>query len=125
MIKRLEDDDKGENDDDVEADGMKQMLPPKVANKGKSKITSVLKQSTASCGKWKGNATLKAYFILRSIHGVQKSLQSSWKNKEVIEQCDLAITKWIIDACVPFNAANSIYYQHSIDGITTMSSCYK
>ena len=53
MIKQLEDDDKGEDDDDDEADGKKQMLPPKVSNKGKSKITNVVKQSTTSCGKQK------------------------------------------------------------------------
>jgi len=53
MIKQLEDDDKGEDDDDDEADGKKQMLLPKVSNKGKSKITNVVKQSTTSCGKQK------------------------------------------------------------------------
>ena len=125
MIRQFEDDCKGDDDDDVEANGKKQMLPPKVANKGKSKITGVVKQSTASCGKHKENATLGAYFIPRSTHGAQKSLQSCWKNKEVIERCDLAIAKWMIDACVPFNTANSIYYQHAIDGITTMGPGYK
>jgi len=128
MIKQLEDDDKGEDDDDDdddEADGKKQMLPPKVANKGKSKITNVFKQSTASCGKQKENATVGAYFIPRTTHGAQKSLQSCWKNKEVIERCDLAIAKWMIDACVPFNAANSVYYQYAIDGITAMGPGYK
>jgi hypothetical protein len=52
MIKQLEDDCKGDDDDndddDAEVDGKKQMLPPKVANKGKSKITSTVKQSTIS-----------------------------------------------------------------------------
>jgi hypothetical protein len=110
MIRQFEDDCKGDDDDDVEANGKKQMLPPKVANKGKSKTTGVVKQSTASCGKHKEKATLGAYFIPRSTHGAQKSLQSCWKNKEVIERCDLAIEKWMIDACVSFNAANSIYY---------------
>ena len=54
MIWQLEDDDKGEddfnNDDDVEANGKKQMLQPKVANKEKSIITSIVKQSTTSYG---------------------------------------------------------------------------
>jgi hypothetical protein len=97
MIRQLEDDCKGnddDNDDDVvEADGKKLMLPPKVANKGKSKITSVVKQSSASYGKQKENRTLGAYFIPRTTHGAQKSLQSCWKNKEAIERCDLAIAK--------------------------------
>jgi len=56
MIRQLEDDCKGDDDDnddndDAEVDGKKQMLPPKVTNKGKSKITSVVKQLTASYGK--------------------------------------------------------------------------
>jgi len=47
MIRQLEDDCKGDDDDNdddvVEADGKKLMLPPKVANKGKSKITGAVK----------------------------------------------------------------------------------
>jgi hypothetical protein len=129
MIRQLEDDCKGDDDDndddDAEADGKKLMLPPKVANKRKSKITGAAKQSSASCGKQKENITLEAYFIPRTTHGAQKSLQSCWKNKEAIERCDLAIAKWMIDACVPFNAANSVYYQHAIDGITAMGPGYK
>jgi hypothetical protein len=31
----------------------------------------------------------------------------------------------MIDACVSFNAANSVYYQHAIDGITAMGPGYK
>ena len=54
MIRQLEDDckdDDDDNGDDVEADGKKQMFPPKVANKEKSKIIDIVKQLTASCGK--------------------------------------------------------------------------
>ena len=101
------------------------MLPPKVANKGKSKITSVVKQSSTSCGKQKENITLGAYFIPIITHSAQKSLQSCLKNKEAIERCDLSIAKWMIDACVPFNAINSMYYQHAINAATTMCPGYK
>jgi len=80
MIRQLEDDYKGDDDDneddDAEANGKKLMLPPKVANKEKSKITGVVKQSSASCGKQKENITLGAFFIPRTTHGAQKSLQS-------------------------------------------------
>jgi len=31
----------------------------------------------------------------------------------------------MIDACVPFNAVNSVYYQHAIDVVTAMSPGYK
>ena len=78
MIRQLEDDCKGNDDDndddDVEVDGKKLMLPPKVANKGNSKIIGVVKQSSASFGKQKENITLGAYFIPRTNHGAQKSL---------------------------------------------------
>ena len=56
---------------------------------------------------------------------LKRSLQSCWKNKEVIEQCDLVIAKWMIDACVSFNVVNSIYRQHVINGIIAMSPTYK
>ena len=83
MIRHLEDDCKGDDDDDAEADGKKLMLSPKVANKGKSKITGAVKQSSASQGKQKENITLGAYFIPRTTHGAQKSLQSCWKTKKL------------------------------------------
>jgi len=31
----------------------------------------------------------------------------------------------MIDACVPFNVVNSVYYQHAIDAVTTMGPGYK
>jgi hypothetical protein len=31
----------------------------------------------------------------------------------------------MIDACVPFNVVNSVYYQHVIDAVTAMGSGYK
>ena len=60
----------------------------------------------------------------RTTYGAQKSLRSCWKNK-VVERCDLFIAKWMIDACVPFNIVNSVYYQHVIDVVTTMSLGHK
>ena len=42
MIRQLKDDDKNDNDDYTEADGKKQILPPKDAKKRKSKITSIV-----------------------------------------------------------------------------------
>ncbi|XP_061361535.1 uncharacterized protein LOC133305351 [Gastrolobium bilobum] len=42
-----------------------------------------------------------------------------------MEKCDLAISKWMIDAGVPFNAVNSSYYQPMIDVICSMGPGYK
>ncbi|XP_061359929.1 uncharacterized protein LOC133303974 [Gastrolobium bilobum] len=42
-----------------------------------------------------------------------------------MEKCDLAISKWMIDAGVPFNAVNSLYYQPMIYAICSMGPGYK
>ncbi|XP_034893435.1 uncharacterized protein [Populus alba] len=101
------------------------MLPPKVAKKKKIQSTGTLKQSTTSYGKQKKSATLGTYFMPRTTPGAQKSLQNCWQRKEAVERCDLALTKWMFDACVPFNAVNSVYYQHAIDAVTAMGPGYK
>ncbi|XP_011048650.1 PREDICTED: uncharacterized protein LOC105142630 [Populus euphratica] len=61
----------------------------------------------------------------RTTPGAQKSLQNCWQRKEAVERCDLALAKWMFDACVPFNAVNSVYYQHAIDAVTAMGPDYK
>ncbi|XP_052303624.1 uncharacterized protein LOC18105520 [Populus trichocarpa] len=61
----------------------------------------------------------------RTTPGAQKSLQNCWQRKEAVERCDLALAKWMFDACVPFNAVNSVYYQHAIDAVTAMGPGYK
>jgi len=101
------------------------MLPPKVAKKKKIQSTSTVKQLTTSYGKQKKSATLGTYFMSRTTSGAQKSLQNCWQRKEAVERCDLALAKWMFDACVSFNAINSAYYQHAIDVETAMGPGYK
>ncbi|XP_061958962.1 uncharacterized protein LOC133680161 [Populus nigra] len=127
MIRQLEDDgdDDDEEEDDEDVNTKKHMLPPKVAKKKKIQSTSTVKQSTTSYGKQKKSATLGTYFMPRTTPGAQKSLQNCWQRKEAVERCDLALAKWMFDACVPFNAVNSVYYQHAIDAVTTMGPGYK
>jgi hypothetical protein len=79
------------------------MLPPKVAKKKRIQSTSTVKQST-----------LGTYFMPITTPGAQKSLQNCWQRKGAVERCDLALAKWMIDACVPFNAVNSV-----------LSACHK
>ncbi|XP_061978670.1 uncharacterized protein LOC133699447 [Populus nigra] len=116
MIRQLEDDD---------VNTKKYMLPPKVAKKKKSQSTSTVKQLTASYGKQKESAKLGVYFMPRTTPDAQKSLKNYWQRKEAFEQCDLALVKWMIDACVSFNVVNSVYYQHVIDALTAMGPGYK
>ncbi|XP_061984224.1 uncharacterized protein LOC133703621 [Populus nigra] len=61
----------------------------------------------------------------RTTPSAQKSLKNCWQMKEVVERYDLALAKWMSDACVPFNVVNSVYYQHVIDVIVAMSPGYK
>ena len=61
----------------------------------------------------------------RTTPGAQKSLQNCWQRKEAVERCDLALAKWMIDARMPFNVVNSVYYQHAIDVVTVIGSSYK
>ncbi|KAF1874119.1 hypothetical protein Lal_00041563 [Lupinus albus] len=73
----------------------------------------------------KGKGHIGSYFMPRTTHGAQPTLKSVMQSKEVIEKCDLAITKWMIDACVSFNATNSAYYQPMIDALCSMGPGYK
>ena len=86
------------------------MLPPKVAKKKNIQSISTVKQSTTSYGKQKKSAILGTYFIPRTTPSAQKSLHNCWQRKEAVERCDLALAKWMTDACVPFNVVNSVYY---------------
>ena len=48
--------------------------------------------------------------MLRTTPGAQKSFQNCWQRKEAVERCDIALAKWMINACVPVNDVNSVYY---------------
>ncbi|KAF1881551.1 hypothetical protein Lal_00021403 [Lupinus albus] len=73
----------------------------------------------------KGKGRIGSYFMPRTTPGAQPTLKSVMQSKEVIEKCDLAIAKWMIDASVPFNATNSTYYQPMIDALCSMGPGYK
>ena len=91
----------------------KYILPPKVEKK-RIQSTNIVKQVTTSYDKQKKSATLGAYFMSRTTPGAQKSLQNCWQRKEAVERCDLALAKWMIDACVPFNVIECV-----------LSACHK
>jgi hypothetical protein len=61
----------------------------------------------------------------KTTSSAQKSLKNCWQRKEVVERFDLALAKWMIDACVSFIVVNFMYYQHAIDALTAMDSSYK
>ena len=47
------------------------------------------------------------------------------QSKKLVEKCDIAIVRWFIDSSVPFNAANSVYFQYMVDALCSMSLGYK
>ncbi|KAL2668018.1 hypothetical protein AAZX31_01G125500 [Glycine max] len=75
--------------------------------------------------KGKNTPYVDDYFMPRTIPEAQPSLKSVLHNKQIIEKCDKAIAKWMIDALVSFNAINLAYYQPMIDAISSMSPGYK
>ncbi|KAL9671968.1 hypothetical protein QQ045_009542 [Rhodiola kirilowii] len=73
----------------------------------------------------KSDPHISNYFMPRTIAGAQPTIKSVMQSKEVMEKCDIAISKWMIDASVPFNAVNSTYFQPMIDAISSMGAGYK
>ncbi|XP_019435930.1 PREDICTED: uncharacterized protein LOC109342394 [Lupinus angustifolius] len=73
----------------------------------------------------KGKCHIGNYFMPRTTPGAQPTLKSVMQSKEVIEKCDIAISTWMIDASVSFNATNSTYYQPMIDALYSMVPGYK
>ncbi|CAK8564930.1 unnamed protein product [Lathyrus sativus] len=73
----------------------------------------------------KNDARIGTYFLPRTTPGAQPTLKSVMQIKEVVEKCDIAIAKWFIDASIPFNAANSPYFQPAIDSLCCMGAGYK
>ncbi|XP_025669915.2 uncharacterized protein [Arachis hypogaea] len=68
---------------------------------------------------------LQSFFPPAATPGAQPSIKSVLQSKEIVEKCDIAITRWMMDAFVPFNAVNSAYYQPMIDAIANMGAGYK
>ncbi|XP_025652305.1 uncharacterized protein [Arachis hypogaea] len=68
---------------------------------------------------------LQFYFPSATTPGAQPTIKSILQSKEIVEKCDIAIAKWMVDASVPFNAVDSAYYQPMIDAIASMGAGYK
>ncbi|XP_025702697.1 uncharacterized protein [Arachis hypogaea] len=68
---------------------------------------------------------LQSFFPSAATPGAQPSIKSVLQSKEIVEKCDIAIARWMMDASMPFNAVNSAYYQPMIDAIANMGAGYK
>ena len=90
-----------------------------------NKSTGNAKSKNIEGRKEKQSGVIENYFMLRATSSAEPTITSLLQNKEAVERCDLAVAKWIIDVCVPFNAVNSKYYQCMIDAIVSMGPGYK
>ncbi|KAF7826483.1 DNA binding protein [Senna tora] len=73
----------------------------------------------------KSNSTPKSYFAPRTTPGSQPTLKSVLSRKEAIYKAKMAIAKWFYDACIPFNAINSPYFQDAIDVVVAIGPGFK
>lgn len=53
------------------------------------------------------------------------TIKQKLTSQEIIDQADLAVAKFFYDAGIPFNAANSFYFQRMADAITAAGPGYK
>jgi hypothetical protein len=75
--------------------------------------------------KEKNVGRIGTYFLPRTTPGAQPTIKNVIQSKERVENCDLAIAKWFLDASIPFNAANSPYFQPAVDALCSIGAGYK
>jgi len=68
---------------------------------------------------------ISKYFRTRTCPGDQPTIKSVLQGEAVKEKTDLCMTRWFLDASIPFNASNSIFYQPMIDVVCAYGSGYK
>ncbi|XP_020982450.1 uncharacterized protein LOC110273594 [Arachis duranensis] len=68
---------------------------------------------------------LQSFFPPAATLGAQPTIKSVLQSKEIVEKCDIAIARLMMDASLSFNAVNSAYYQPMIDAIANMGAGYK
>jgi hypothetical protein len=65
------------------------------------------------------------YFKPRTNHGDQPTIKSVLQGEEVTLKIDLCVSRWFVDASIPFNASNSIFYQSMLDVVCAYGGGYK
>ena len=88
-------------------------------------LRGIQKPISSKSQKGKNTPHVDDHFMPRTIPEAQPNLKSVLQNMQIVEKCDKAIAKWMIDALVPFNVVSSAYYQPMIDAISSISLGYK
>ncbi|KAI3968744.1 hypothetical protein MKX01_028894 [Papaver californicum] len=91
-------------------------VPITTRNGGSKRAATIVNQKSTGIG---------AYFAPRTTPGSQPSIRSVLASKEVKHKEDLAVATWMYDACIPFNAINSYYFQLMLDAMAAIGPGYK
>ncbi|XP_039035411.1 uncharacterized protein LOC120171849 [Hibiscus syriacus] len=83
----------------------------------KSKMQPTLKR--------KANVEISNYFAPRTTPGSQPSLKSVLSSTQAIHKAKMAIAHWFYDACIPFHATLSPYFQPALDAINAIGPSFK
>ncbi|XP_042963296.1 uncharacterized protein LOC122297331 [Carya illinoinensis] len=73
----------------------------------------------------KSMEALNRFFAPRTALGSQPTIKSSMCSKEMIGKANMSIANWWYDANIPFNAAQSKFYQPAIDAIAAIGPGFK
>ncbi|XP_072074839.1 uncharacterized protein [Arachis hypogaea] len=66
-----------------------------------------------------------SYFKERTTPRSQPTLKSVLASKEIVHKAKLGLAKWIVDAHIPFNAIQSLYFQPALDGVAVIGPGFK
>ncbi|XP_020268882.1 uncharacterized protein LOC109844304 isoform X2 [Asparagus officinalis] len=73
----------------------------------------------------KSHKRTEKFFASQVSQAAQSALHSTFASQESIDQADIAVAKFLYDAGIPLNAANSYYFQKMADAIAAVGPGYK
>ncbi|XP_042980054.1 uncharacterized protein LOC122310240 [Carya illinoinensis] len=91
---------------------------------GQSQLSKGKKKSRES-GPEKSMGRLSRFFAPRTTPGAQPSIKSSMYSNEMLTQAKMVVAHWWYDSNLPFNAAQSKFYQPAINAMTAIESGFK
>ena len=77
----------------------------------------------SNLGKRKGG-DIGNYFAPKTTLGAQPSIKSVLASKEKKRRVDMAVARWMYDACISINVVNSSYYQPMLNAIASYGPGY-
>jgi len=98
-----------------------------VSNTNATPSVGVAAAAASTKGKKRPAATpsVGKYFKPRTGPGDQPTIKSVLQGEAVKEKTDLCMARWFLDASIPFNATNSVFYQPMFDAVCAFGGGYK